>query len=84
MANLSVFDKNQATIQWNYPKIVGRFSVAYGNRPALPDSPYKDSHGIEWFLKIHSVQSGLSTVLHVVGQHEALNKENELLSVLGD
>lgn len=73
-----------ASIQWRYPEIVGRYVVKIGYRPALECSAGKDSLGVEWFVGVLNKQSGVTTEIPVVSENAAVKAKFELVSMLED
>lgn len=70
----------EATIQWREQGVVGqKFLVKYGVRPSLTEREQN-----EWFVAIHSSQSGSTTEIKVDGAGEALRVYSSLLITLGD
>lgn len=73
-----------ASIQWRYPEIVGRYVFKVGYRPALEGSICKDSLDVEWFVSVLNKQSGVTTEIPVVSENAAVKVKFELVSMLED
>lgn len=74
----------EATIQWRYPAVVGRYVVKVGYRPALEDSEVKDRHGLEWFLCVRDMRNGITTEIQCVDESAAIKAKIDLVYMLGD
>lgn len=74
----------EATVQWRYPEVVGRYVIKIGYRPALEDSVYQDIRGLEWFLSVLNTQCGITAEIQVVSESAAIKAKFDLVNMLGD
>lgn len=72
----------EATIQWRYPEIVGRYAIKIGYRPALRGSIDKDDQRLEWFVSLRNAQRGITTEIQVVNEMAAIKAKKDLIAMI--